>query len=120
VNGEVDNAGRATILLSVRASSAAAPIRLTTWVDTAFTGELVLPRKIVEKLGLQQSAAVKAGLADGTQVVLETYECIVDWFGERRTIQAVANDGQIPLLGIGLLQGRKLEVDYRLRTVSID
>ncbi len=70
-------------------------------------------------MGLQQSAAVMAGLADGTQVVLETYSCTVEWFGQPRRVEVVENLGQFALLGVGLLRGRKLEIDYRNRTLSI-
>jgi len=73
VNGHVDNHGRALLALSVRATRGADPVDLTVWIDTAFTGELVIPRTTIESLDLPQSAAVMAGLADGTQAVLESY-----------------------------------------------
>jgi clan AA aspartic protease len=120
VNGEVDNSGRAIVLLSIRASADANATRLAAWVDTAFTGDLVVPREMIERLGLRQSAAVTAGLADGTRVVLETYSCVVEWFGGQRIVEVVENVGQVPLLGVGLLRDRKLEIDYRSRTVSIE
>ena len=122
MNGEVDNSGRAIVALSVRASADADAdaTRLAAWVDTAFTGDLVIPRGTIAKLELRQSAAVTAGLADGTQVVLETYSCVIDWFGRRWIIEVVANEGQVALLGIGLLRDRKLEIDYRLQTVVIE
>jgi clan AA aspartic protease len=119
MNGEVDNSGRALIVIRIRPSSSADETQLVAWVDTAFTGDLVIPQGTIEKLGLQQSAAVMAGLADGTQVVLETYSCVVEWFGEERIIEVVENDGQLPLLGVGLLRDRRLEIDYRSRTLSI-
>ncbi len=119
MNGEVDNSGRALIGLRVRPSADADATSLAAWVDTAFTGELVIPRGTIDKLGLQQSAAVMAGLADGTQVVLETYSCIVEWFGQDRKVDVVENAGQFPLLGVGLLRDRRLEIDYRSRTLSI-
>jgi hypothetical protein len=72
VNGKVDNSGRAIVLLLVQASANADTIRLAAWVDTVFTGDLVIPRETIERLGLQQSAAVTAKLADGTQVVLSS------------------------------------------------
>jgi clan AA aspartic protease len=84
---------------------------VTAWVDTAFTGELVIPRGTIERLGLRQSAAVMAGLADGTRVVLETYSCIVQWFGHERIVEVVGNDGQFPLLGVGMLRDRRLEIE---------
>jgi len=120
VNGEVDNSGRALIVLRLRASGDADATPLAAWVDTAFTGELVIPRGTIERLGLQQSAAVMAGLADGTRVVLETYSCIVQWFGQQRVVEVVENEGQFALLGVGLLRDPKLEIDYRSRTLSIE
>lgn len=119
MNGEVDHADRAMIFLTIRPFHNAEAVRLAVWVDTAFTGDLVVPRKVIEELGLRQSAAVTAGLADGTQVVLETYSCVVEWFGGPKTVEVVGNDGKIPLLGIGLLRDRRLEIDYRSRTVAI-
>lgn len=108
------------MVLRVGSTSGSETIDLTVWVDTAFTGELVVPRQTVEQLGLIQSSAVAAGLADDTEVVLETFSCVIEWFGEQRMVEVVVNDGQFPLLGIGLLRDCKLEIDYRSRTVTID
>jgi clan AA aspartic protease len=120
MNGEVDKAGRALIVLRLRPSADAGATPLAAWVDTAFTGEIVIPRETIRSLGLRQSAAVMAGLADGTHVVLETYSCFVEWFGHERMVEVVEGDGQFPLLGVGLLQERRLEIDYRSRTLAID
>jgi predicted aspartyl protease len=61
-----------------------------------------------------------AGLADGTQVVLETYTCVIEWFGQKRIVEVVENEGQFPLLGVELLKERRLEVDYRRKTVVVE
>jgi clan AA aspartic protease len=106
-------------VLHVRPKEEAEPIALTVWVDTAFTGDLVIPRHTIAELKLSQSAAVLAALADGNEVVLDCYSCIVDWFGDVRAVEVIENDGALPLLGVGLLQGRKLEVDYRLNTLTV-
>jgi len=95
-------------------------IRVNAWIDTAFTGELVIPSETVKELGLAKSSAVMAGLADGREVVLDTFSCLVEWFGEQRQVEVVESDGLLSLLGIGLLHGRRLEIDYRLRTVNLD
>ena len=116
----MDGSGRALLDLSVRASKDTRPTNLTVWIDTAFTGELVIPRSTVEAMGMPQSAAVMAGLADGSQIVLESYGCIVDWFGDLRRVEVIANEGQLPLLGVGLLRDRRLEVDYRSRSLLLD
>ena len=120
MNGQVDRSDRALIALKIRPTLAAHSIELTAWIDTAFTGELVVPRSFIDELGLPQSSAVMAGLADGTEAVLDTFSCIVEWFDEERFIEVIESDGQFALLGVGLLQGSKLEIDYRLRTVSIN
>jgi clan AA aspartic protease len=119
MNGEVDRSGRALIVLRVRRSADAEATPLPVSVDTAFTGELVIPRGTIERLGLTQSGAVTAGLADGTRVVLETYSCVVEWIGKEQIVEVVGSDGQFPLLGVGLLRDRRLEIDYRWRTLSI-
>ena len=113
MNGYVDDAGRALLDLEVRASASSAASLLTVWIDTAFTGELVVSRKLIESLALPQSAAVMAGLADGSQVVLETFTCVLDWFGTTRSVEVIANDGQFPLLGVGLLQDEDLRSTTR-------
>jgi len=120
VNGQVDASGRALLVLRVRRTRDAERRELAVWIDTAFTGELVMPRPTIESLGLPQSAAVLAGLADGTRVVLESYSCVVDWFGDGRRVEVIESDGPFPLLGVGLLRDRRLEVDYRERTVAIE
>ncbi|MEM1226869.1 MAG: clan AA aspartic protease [Planctomycetota bacterium] len=83
------------------------------WIDTGFTGDLVIPRSSIDELGLQQSGSVDAVLADGSQTELQTYSCVIEWFGKARNLEVIANDGEYPLLGVGLLLGLELRVDYR-------
>jgi clan AA aspartic protease len=120
VTGEVDAAGRALIRIRVRSSAEALWTDVEAWIDTAFDGEFVMPRTIIEQLGLIQSAAVSATLADGTSAVLESYHCGVDWFGADCQVEVIANNGRFPLLGIGLLRDRRLNIDFPARSVSID
>jgi clan AA aspartic protease len=119
VKGIVDRTDRALVTLSVHSESRTAPQTIEAWVDTAFTGELVVPRSAISHLGLTQSSFVSAGLADGKQVILGTFSCIVEWFDELRQIEVIESDGAAALLGTGLLRNCKLEIDYRLRTVAI-
>jgi clan AA aspartic protease len=120
MTGQVDSSGRALVLLAVRSIAAAPRRELTVWIDTAFTGDLVVPHETIKNLGLPESAAISAGLADGSEVVLETYTCIIDWFGEDRQVEVIGNEGRFPLLGAGLLQEHRLEINYRLRTLALD
>ena len=120
MNGVVDEFGRALLTLSIRANQDTEPTNIQAWIDTAFNGELVMPRRIIEAGQLEQTAGIEATLADGNPVMLESFTCFLDWFGDDRAIEVIANDGEYPLLGIGLLVGHRLVVDYTQMTVTIE
>jgi clan AA aspartic protease len=120
VKGYVDRSSRALIDLHVRSHGNAKQTQLTVWVDTAFTGELVVPLREIQRLGLTHSSAIMGGLADGTQVVLDTFSCLVEWFDEERSVEVVESNGAFALLGLGMLHGRRLEIDYRFQTLLIE
>lgn len=120
MNGSVDENGRALLDLTIRSTRNETPDEITAWIDMAFNGELVVPRTMLETVGLEQSAGIRARLADGNEVTLESYSCRLDWFGETRAVEVIASDGQMPLLGIGLLLGHRLMVDYTDLSVSLE
>ena len=37
----------------------------------------------------------------------------IDWFGSQRDLEIVSNDGEDPLLGVGLLLDHDLYLSYR-------
>lgn len=117
--GSVDNSGRALLKVDVRAESAKVTSSIEVWVDTGFTGELVLPQRAIDQLRLAKSGSIDAILADGTMIELSTYSCVIEWFGKERPLEVVANDGEHPLLGVGLLLGRELRIDYRNLRLSL-
>ena len=120
MNGHVDEFGRAVVELTIRSGATGEPFPISAWVDTAFNGELVIPQTLIDAAGLEQTGGILARLADGNDVVLESYACELDWFGERRQVEVVANDGQLPLLGVTLLLGHRLTVDYSELTLTIE
>lgn len=75
MNGFVDDSLRALISVPVAATSSGDRTELAVWIDTAFNGGLVLPRKSIESLGLVKESSAEAILADGKTVELETYAC---------------------------------------------
>jgi predicted aspartyl protease len=89
------------------------------WVDTAFNGGLVLPRKMAAELGLSKHSSADAFLADGQLVAMETFACFFDWFDKTYETQAIASDAEFPLLGTMLLDGRRLEINYAAKTVQL-
>src|SRR5687768_8576918 len=92
-------------------------VELEGWIDTGFTGELALSDVQIANLRAPQSGTVSAELGDGSAVILNTHTCRVEWFGQILAIEVVSNKGSFPLLGIGLLSGHKLNIDFRASTV---
>ncbi len=110
--GIVDQAGRAILEIQLRSNSSHPFQIISVWIDTGFTGDLVLPQKTIDELGLNPSGTVDGILADGSQTVLTTYHCEIDWFCRIRNLEVIANSGTTPLLGVGLLLAKELIVDY--------
>jgi len=119
MTGIVDDLGRALVTIRLKQPDAEDFIEVDTWVDTGFTGELVLPKSIVESLGLTDANVIKAELGDGTEAVFDTYICALEWFGEQIEIEALQSSGDYPLLGATLLMGHQLAIDYALSSVTI-
>jgi len=120
MNGSIDENGRALLNVEVRPSPTSDAVAIEVWVDTGFTGELVLPQKTIDSLNLDRSGSADAILADGSQIELDTYTCFVNWFGRERRLEVVANDGDYPLLGVGLLLGLELCVNYHTRELTLN
>ncbi len=119
MRGSIDAGGRALLSIQIGPDSVSRPVAIEAWVDTGFTGDLVLPQATIDALALRQSGSVDAILADGSQIELKTYTCFVNWFGEERRLEVVANDGDYPLLGVGLLLGLELRVNYHTMDVTL-
>ena len=79
-------------------------------VDTGFTGSLALPGDLIARLGLPCLGLRTGFLADGREAVLNTFEALVDWHGQRRRVPAleIQRGG---LVGMALLQGSRISLD---------
>ena len=119
MTGIVDSAGRALLAIEIRHATAQANQSLNVWIDTGFTGDLVIPKVLIQRLGLAKSGSLDAMLADGSTTVLDTYSCRINWLGQDRPLEVIANDGQFPLLGVGLLLGQELRVNYSTQSLSL-
>jgi clan AA aspartic protease len=120
MKGRVDDDGKGLIQIVIPASSLAAELTIEAWIDTGFTGELVLPEALVIQLGLTPSGTIDAELGDGGEVELRTYTCRLNWFGQELQIEVIGSESDNALLGIGLLLERKLFIDFPAKTVSIE
>ena len=84
MKGHVDHCGRALVTVSIRPPDVAVNHDIQVWIDTGFNGDLVLPQQQIDDLALPASGTLKAILADGSEVALQRYICLIDWFGEVR------------------------------------
>jgi clan AA aspartic protease len=119
VIGHVDSAGRALLRVEIAHPLSGIKMEVAAWIDTGFTGELVLPLQLIQQMNLPLGPAIRAGLADGSEVDLDTYTRGLTWFGQEHRIEVVANRGAFPLAGVGLLRDHVLTVDYRAKHVSL-
>jgi clan AA aspartic protease len=119
MKGLVDDQLRALLRVPVSASRDGNRTEILVWIDTAFNGGLAVPRPQVADLHLVQESSAEAILADGRSVELETFACFIDWFGNCYKTQVAASDGQYPLLGTMLLEGRRLDIHYGAKTVEL-
>lgn len=112
MRGVVDDSGRAILPIEILCPKYPTGVRVDAWIDTGFTGDLVLPQSLIDDLQLAITGSIDGVLADGSAIELSTYHCELDWFGKRRSLEVIANSGQTPLLGVGLLLAKELCVDY--------
>ncbi len=81
-------------------------------VDTGFTEYLTLPEAAVAALKLPFLYSERAGLADGTSILLAVRGAVIVWNGADRAVRVLAT-GRRPLLGTALLDNQELRVQFR-------
>ena len=77
MNGTVDSGGRSLLSVELRSSDLSKNAQIDVWIDTGFTGDLVIPQSVIDALGLRRSSSIDAVLADGSQTELNTYSCLI-------------------------------------------
>jgi clan AA aspartic protease len=120
MTGLVDDYGRAIVRITVRHPEASASAECDAWIDTAFTGELLLTPDQADALNLPRITAVPSVLSDGSRVLFEARRCIIEWFGVSRPVGAILGSGRLALIGIGLLEDLLVTINYPARTVSLE
>ena len=118
MTGRIDSDGRALVDVRVRLGTSSHTIEA--WVDTAFTGDLLVPRDLVESSGAEPEKQVQTVLADGTVGEMPIFAGAVRWFDdEERPAEIIPADCRTALLGVGLLLGLCVELDYSAMTVRV-
>ncbi len=79
-------------------------------IDTGFTGDLTLPRTVVDELGFTLRGIQRVTLADGNSQYFEICVGTVIWNGQTRQVEINVADTN-SLVGMGLLEGYHLGVE---------
>ena len=108
IRGRVNEQIEAIVSITVR-GPAGEIVMVETVVDTGYTGALLLPRTLIEQLGLTWIAEQRAMLADGRTQVFDVFLGVVSWEDARVNVQVDAADAT-PLLGMALLAGHELRI----------
>lgn len=88
-------------------------------VDTGFIGAaLVLPRDVVDGLGLVISGHEQFDMVGGTRASADVTVGQVEWLGEVRSVLIIV--GESYLVGSHLLDNTRLTIDYGQRIVTIE
>ena len=109
----VDEENRAMVEVHIATHARAERQAIHAWIDTAFDGHLVLPKSVIDILGLDVIADTDAILADGSTTRLRCYYCVIEWLGQMIPAQVVENAGNLPLIGTELLSKVDLRINYR-------
>ena len=91
MKGFVDDRNRALMPIRVACGLNSEVAEVLVWIDTAFDGHLVFSKELIRSLKLDSLVETEAILADGSKVALESYYCVVDWFGEKVPVQVIEN-----------------------------
>lgn len=83
------------------------------YLDTGFTGELTLSRAMIDQLGLVPSGRFnRYRVGTGVTETFNSYQGAIHWRNELRMIEILEAE-VTPLVGIGLLWGNNLSVDFQ-------
>lgn len=81
-------------------------------IDTGFTGDLTLPRNVIDQLGFTLRGFQRVILGDGSTQYFEMFVGVVIWDGQMREVEINAAETD-SLIGMGLLEDYKLEMEGR-------
>ncbi len=109
--GVVNNSREAVIQVVLRNDTASTKL-IRAVVDTGYTGDLMLPRSIVDELKLRFYGIQEAILGDGSSKMLRVYQGSVIWDGMIRRLEIHASESEA-LVGMGLLENYRLDIEAR-------
>ena len=80
-------------------------------IDTGFNDYLTLPIQAVNIMNLPIYSTIPARLADGSETLLSVHSATIIWDNVEKVVPVLAS-GYKPLLGVALMEGYHLEIDF--------
>lgn len=117
MDGYFDEYGHPRVEISVMGIRSTCSIKAV--IDTGFDGDLCLPIQIAIQLGLELRDILYIELADGTIKDELVFAGAVHWESEIKEVRIMLTGSEDPLIGIGLLAKKRLEIDFEKGSVSI-
>lgn len=118
IEGSIDEFGRPLIDVTVFGNRAQATVSAA--VDTGFGLHLSLPVEVAVGLGLELSTFAEFELADGTVNTELVFDGQVQWDGAMRNAEMLVTFSADALIGIPLLEGYDVHLDFRNRRMTIE
>lgn len=80
-------------------------------IDTGFNGYLTLPPQAVNAMNLPVYSSTPISLADGSEALSTIHFATIIWDDVEKVVPVLAS-GYKPLLGVALMEGYHLEIDF--------
>lgn len=112
---DASGTGRGEVEVAGSRSSA----RVAAVLDTGFDGDLCLPIGLAIQLGLELRSTVTIELADGSRSEELVFAGRVIDEGQERPVTIFLTHAQDALLGLGLLRGRRVVLDFTTEQVEV-
>lgn len=117
INGLVDDKNSLWVKLRVSGYHGGKDIFFR--IDTAFDGELSMPVSLAVPLGLPLIGESEYQIAGGATFQPLKFTASIQWGTQNRLATVNVDQSKIPLLGLGLLNGYVLLVDFKEKTLMI-
>ncbi len=110
-NGSVSLTRWPTVVASILDADGT-PRTIEARIDTGFSDDLTLPGAVISRLGLQRLDRANYRIGDDRTVTFDTYVARIVWHDLIRRIIVLESEVS-PVVGVGLLWGSNLSVDFR-------
>ena len=110
--GSINFYRQATIPIAVMNNNNREFVQMHPIIDTGFNGYLQLPSDEIARLNLPPTGTIGTELADGSAVEGTLHTATVLWFGNRISVDVLAAEAPIRLIGAKLLWGNLTHIEW--------